>query len=60
MNESDKKFLVHLIAEICNYAIKNHMKPDDTLLSVANWIISMCEVSTFNGWKAVKGNGKNN
>ena len=46
----DRDFLVHIIGEICNYAVKNNMEPDDTLQTVADNITTLLKVSTFNHW----------
>lgn len=48
---SDTEFLAHLISEICTYAVKNEMEPNDTLKTVAENILMLLEISTFNGWK---------
>lgn len=47
----DAEFLTHIIAEICDYAVKNEMEPNDTLLTVADNIKALLEISTFNGWE---------
>lgn len=47
---SDTEFMTHIIVEICNYAVTNGMKPDDTLGTVADNILSLLEISTFNSW----------
>lgn len=47
----DKEFMVHLIAEICDYAVRNDMEPDDTMKTICNNFLAMLEISTFNGWK---------
>lgn len=49
---SDAEFLTHIICEICDYAVENHMEPNDTLRTVADNIKALLEVSTFNNWKA--------
>lgn len=46
----DTEFMTHIIAEICNYAVTNGMEPDDTLGTVADNILSLLEISTFNNW----------
>lgn len=48
---SDTEFMSHIIAEICNFAVENDMEPDDTLNTVADNILSLLEISTFNNWK---------
>lgn len=50
----DESFLVHIIAEICNYAVDHGMKPDDILSSFANIIQQLMDVSSFNGWRSGK------
>ena len=46
----DKEFMTHIIVEICNYDVTNGMEPDDTLGTVADNILALLEVSTFNNW----------
>lgn len=48
---SDTEFMSHIIAEICNYAVANSMEADDALATVADNILSLLEISTFNNWK---------
>ena len=48
---NDAEFLTHIISQICEYAIKNEMEPDDTLKAVAINIEMLLKISTFNGWK---------
>lgn len=47
---TDAEFMTHIIQEICDYAVKNGMEPDDTLKTVADNIKALLEISTFNGW----------
>lgn len=47
---NDNEFLSHIVSEICDYAVKNGMEPDDTLNTIANNIIMLLEISTFNNW----------
>lgn len=49
--ESDEKFLVHIISEICTYAVENGMEPNDTLKIVAENLLALLEISNFNGWE---------
>ena len=51
---SDEKFMSEIIAEICNYAVKNGMEPNDTLNTIAHNILAMLEICTFNNWKATE------
>lgn len=47
---NDNEFLSHIISEICDYAVKNGMEPDDTLDAIANSIATLLKISTFNNW----------
>lgn len=51
MSMDDTEFMTHIIAEICNYAVLNGIDPDDTLGTVADNILALLEISTFNNWK---------
>ena len=51
MEMTDSEFLTHIIAEICNYSVKNEMDPDDTLSTVADNIKDLLTISTFMNWK---------
>ena len=48
---NDTEFMSHIIAEICDYAVVNNMRPDDTLNTIADNIFCLLEISTFNNWK---------
>ena len=48
---TQEEFMAHIIKEICDYAVDNSMGPDDTLLTIADNIIKLVSISTFNGWK---------
>ena len=47
---SDTEFMTHIIAEICNYDVTSGMEPNDTLATVADNILLLLEISTFNNW----------
>ena len=47
--ERDLKFLSHIFLEVRDYAISAGQNPDDTLRAVAEWIMVMLKVGTFNG-----------
>ena len=51
---NDNEFMVKIIGDICNYAVANGMEPDDTLSTVADNILSLLEISTFNNWALKK------
>ena len=48
--EKDKKFLVHVICEICDYANSNVMEPNDVLKTISENILALLQISDFNGW----------
>ncbi len=48
---NDHEFMAQIIAEICDYAVKNKMEPNDTLRTVAENIDMMLEISNFNNWQ---------
>ena len=54
---SDAEFMAHIIGEICDYARKNEMEPDDTLRTVSDNIKVLLEISTFNHWKVKSNDG---
>jgi len=51
----DIDFLSSVIATICDYAVQNGMKPDETLEAIANMILTMLQISTYNDWKVDSG-----
>lgn len=53
---NDEIFLLHIITEICDYAVENQMEPNDTLKTISENILAMLKIATFNNWKG-KGNG---
>lgn len=48
---TDAEFMTHIIQEICDYAVKNEMEPNDTLSTIADNIKALLKISTFNNWK---------
>lgn len=48
---TDEEFITHVILEICEYAVNNGMEPDDTLRTMANNVLQLLEISTFNNMK---------
>ena len=48
---NDYEFMAHIISEICDYAVENKMQPNTTLKTVAENILSVLEISTFNNWE---------
>lgn len=45
----DIKFLTHILFEIRDYARSAGQEPDETLRAVAEWILALLKVATFNG-----------
>lgn len=46
----DTDFLTNILAQICDYAVKNNLQPDNTIEIVAENMLSLLKISTFNGW----------
>lgn len=44
----DIEFITHIIFEIRDYAKEARLNPDDTLKAVANWILALLQVATYN------------
>ena len=49
--KQDTKFLAHIILEIRDYARSVGQEPDETLKAVAEWILTLLKIATFNGGK---------
>ena len=47
--EQDLEFLVDVLFQIRDYALAHEQEPDETLRTVADWILGLLEVATFNG-----------
>lgn len=47
--EQDLEFLVDVLFQIRDYALAHNQEPDETLRTVADWILGLLEVATFNG-----------
>lgn len=48
---SDTDFMSKIIKEICDYAVINKMNPDETIKTIAQNLLCLLEISTFNHWK---------
>ena len=46
--EQDVKFLTHILWKIRNYAKEVGQNPDETLKVVAEWILALLQIATFN------------
>lgn len=47
----DMEFVMDIMTEIAEYAVKNQMIPDDTIRTVAENMIALLEIATMNAWK---------
>lgn len=47
--EQDIKFITHILFEIRDYARSAGQEPDETLKAIAEWILALLEIATFNG-----------
>lgn len=46
----DTDFFTNILAQICDYAVKNNLQPDETIENVAENMLSLLKISTFNEW----------
>lgn len=46
----DTDFFTNILVQICDYAVKNNLQPDNTIEIVAENMLSLLKISTFNGW----------
>jgi hypothetical protein len=47
--EQDIKFLTHILFEIRDYARSVGQEPDETMKTIAEWILNLLQIATFNG-----------
>ena len=50
-HHDDMEFVMDIMTEIAEYAVKNQMIPDDTIRTVAENMIALLEIVTLNEWK---------
>lgn len=50
-HEQDEKFLTHILMEIREYAKSHGQVPDETLKTIAEWILGLLQIATFNDKK---------
>ena len=48
---NDAEFMSHIIKEICDYAIDNNMSPNDIMETIANNLLTILSISTFENWE---------
>ena len=46
----DIEFLTSIISKICDYAVDNGLNPTDTVKTVANHLIALSQVASFDDW----------
>lgn len=52
MENKDIDFLENIISSICDYAVKNNMKPNEALETVAEDILDLLQFCNFDTWKS--------
>ena len=50
----DMEFVMDIMTEIAEYAVKNNMIPDETIKTVAENMIALLEIVTLNGWEGAE------
>lgn len=46
----DMELLSSIISQICDYAVDNGMNPTDTVKTVGQNLLALCEISNFDNW----------
>ena len=46
----DMQLLNSIVAQICTYAVDNDMQPTDTVKTVAQNLLALCEIASFDNW----------
>lgn len=47
----DSEFMAQVISLIASYAIENDMNPDETIKTVAENLLCLLEIATFENWR---------
>lgn len=47
---ADIELLKSIISKICDYAVDNGLKPNDTIKTIAGNLQALCEIANFNNW----------
>ena len=45
------EFLVHVMGEICDFAVDCGVDPDQALQDISGDITKLLQITTYNGWK---------
>lgn len=48
---NDMEFIMDIMTDVAEYAVKNQMIPDDTIRTVAENMIALLEIMTLNEWE---------
>ena len=46
----DTELLKKVLVQICDYAVKNNLQPDETIEIISKSMLSLLKISTFNEW----------
>lgn len=47
----DSEFMIQVVSLIATYAKKNGMSPDETIKTVAENLLCLLEIATFENWR---------
>ena len=50
----DTELLKNILVQICDYAVKNNLQPDETIEIMAESMLALLKISTFNSWNVEK------
>lgn len=50
----DMDFFKNILVQICDYAVKNNLQPDEAIEIIAESMLALLKISTFNNWKVDK------
>ena len=51
MNGKDTEFFKSILVQICDYAVKNNLHPDEAIEIMAKSMLALLKISTFNNWE---------
>ena len=49
--KQDADLLNSIISQICNYSVENGMSPNESLKMIAQSILELLKIATFDNWK---------
>ena len=50
----DTELLKNILVQICDYSVKNNLQPDETIEIMAESMLALLKISTFNSWNVEK------